>query len=243
MILKLKATKEFELSKVYNPTNVAWPVQELNIEDGTFMPPANFDPLGAALWEGYETRKLIGVTWKLRDMQRSFQLTNTSAATTTPLVAPASTTTTTTRIGKWRLFYRPKTFGYENAPSINNEESFHTKWIKTGGAGPMGTQPHMDKVNIANVHPMTQTYNSQAVKSLAQELLDFGYPLARRPATDPPTIVDLYSANMWLLPDDLYPQTFWQYPVGDSVAHTGRDTISGYLDIVSTWSLVKKRAV
>jgi hypothetical protein len=98
----------------------------------------------------------------------------------------------------------------------------------------------MKLVNTANAWPSSlgDTWAALQVTNLQDYLLDHNYSHSHDGV---PSVNSLYSANMYTLFDEVYPGSFWA--TGALTTYTGYDTVSGVIELETTWACQKKVAL
>jgi hypothetical protein len=236
-IIKFRFLENVDYDHTFNNTNRSWDVREIDINGGHFLPPLSSAVEEVGEFLGYETRKLIGLRWRFKDLHRfvNLRVENEAAG-----MIPGSLSSTTTRIPKWRMYHYNKTYAWGSHPGAPFQQSFKTSTIKDGGSGPWCALPHMKLVNTANAWPSSlgDTWAALQVTNLQDYLLDHNYSHSHDGV---PSVNSLYSANMYTLFDEVYPGSFWA--TGALTTYTGYDTVSGVIELETTWACQKKVAL
>lgn len=239
-IVRFKNVTSLTLTLVLDSTTTTWSPVNVNADD-RWLPAAGSDPLGEAMFNSYEKRKLIGVSfkygnWKNYLSDEIWQTSGSSPPLQHSLINASATEPTNRKI--W--YYRdPVGRGH---PDKGDEAAF-SSMLMSRSSHIWGKLPHMEPAVLANVVPTISTYEATFSASgtvMRNYTRIRGYP-KHRGNIDSSLATDFYSNRLWMMPDQFFPASYYTLPtVPGGTYHKTTDIFTCDCEVWSTWALSKQ---
>lgn len=237
--LRFKNLQEVSYTWDLNSTTATTAPVRVQTMHTQWMPPPNTHELQEAIFNNYRYKRLHKYFGKITNIRLFLETTTTvkSQSVGSPAqTAPATTDIQIAELHDWVFWYWRMIVSGNNAPPAKDDESRYTKFCRKNCYSSIKSYVPFSPKDVtwasANYDTMFATTNGTAVNldNYLKDFLKAGY------FSDAPATTTMPSADLWIMPDDPYPTSFYP-PVTSATTRSAKLVVLADVVSYSTWKL------